>query len=146
MGVDRRLLRAPRVRLPAHKVAQDAEAVLGFGEGQQECVARHRSTPRNLRAAGYDPDRIIETLLELNVRSYIAGTEQVIIPLDVLTCEKVRYLRYRNRALEEQADLANWSGELEPWRESVARRIPQMLPKVTRVTIAADYRRRLEVS
>jgi len=60
-------------------------------------------TVRNYRAAGYEPDRILETIAECNVRSWIAGHEYIIIPKNVLTLDggKPRYLRWRNRGMEE---------------------------------------------
>ena len=94
---------------------------------------------RDLREAGYDPDRIIETLLECNVQQYIDGTEQIIIPLDVLTCEEVRCLPYRNRELEEMQDAMNWEPAC-PWMEDVAAQIGERLPDVTRIRIAEDHR------
>jgi glutamyl/glutaminyl-tRNA synthetase len=95
-----------------------------YAPGKKESSSANCFTVNWLKAAGYQPAEIIETLEECNRRSRKAGLEQNVLPVGVLEPEQVRVMESRAASEEYRKALEDATGM--PWeadvREAVRRR------------------------
>ena len=93
---------APQIQF--HPVLKRSRALGKFSKSDASTL-----TIRQLLAVGYEPQAIVETLLECAYLSWEKGLQAITIPPDVLTLEGVSVLTHRNRQWEQLA-----KGEWEP--------------------------------
>ena len=86
--------------------------------GQKESSSFGAPTLAQLRAAGYTPQQIIDSLEECNRLSRRAGLEQNVLPVGVLEPDHVRTLESRVVADIMRKAVAGATGK--PWQEDVA--------------------------
>ena len=98
-------------------------------------------TVRNYREAGYDPDRILETLLECNRRSRMARLADNVIPAGTLELDPIGTLKWENGIGQDIIADAQPDTDLpSPWRKAVREEWMSRYDGLTRVTIAEQYR------